>query len=158
MRYGDGEFVAELGRSLGLSTSPRLIRSNTNLVYDCGDLILRLTPNSFRSAEEVERELHWLRFVASHTDDVVHLSEDEVRAVVEGLSDPAPQILSLSPSTLAELWESISQVAEALDVSEAGRELVASLKGRLTNLADANKDLSKRPRVSNHEEVHCGTR
>lgn len=76
MQYDQGQFVEKLCDCLGLSTSPRLIRSNTNLIYDCGDDILRLTPASFRSREEVERELNWLQFVGSRTDDVVQLIAD----------------------------------------------------------------------------------
>ena len=70
-RYGEGAFFIHLCEDLGLAGSPQLIRHNTNLIYDCGEFIVRLTPNSFRSREEVLRELHWMQFVGSRTPDVV---------------------------------------------------------------------------------------
>ncbi len=38
----------------------KLIRANQNLVFDCGDKILRLTLSKVRPAEEIEPELAWL--------------------------------------------------------------------------------------------------
>jgi Ser/Thr protein kinase RdoA (MazF antagonist) len=76
MQYGAGPFLDELCDSLALQSRPRLLRSNTNLVYDCGDSILRLTPESFRPAEEVHGELHWLHFVGTHTDNFVRVLGD----------------------------------------------------------------------------------
>jgi amicoumacin kinase len=75
--YDRGTFLDELCRSFELTVQPKLIRSNTNLIYDCGDSILRLTPNSFRSADEVARELHWMEFVGSRTTGVVHIIGDD---------------------------------------------------------------------------------
>ena len=76
-RYGGGAFVGQLCAALGLAAEPELIRHNTNLIYDCGDLIVRLTPNSVRSREEVAKELHWMSFVASRTRDVVQVLGDD---------------------------------------------------------------------------------
>lgn len=74
--YGQGPFFDHLCNAMDLPGEPDLIRNNTNLIYDCGEFILRLTPNAFRSREEVERELHWLRFVGSQTEDVVQVYDD----------------------------------------------------------------------------------
>lgn len=70
-RYGGGLFLEKLCRALSLPGRPRLIRYNTNLIYDCGDQIVRLTPNTSRSKEEVERELHWMAYLGSHSDRMV---------------------------------------------------------------------------------------
>lgn len=72
-QYGSGPFVEALCGHAGLSSRPELIRSNTNLIYDCGDSILRLTPNAFRPKEEVAAELNWLQFAGGHTDQVVQV-------------------------------------------------------------------------------------
>ncbi|MGB0582037.1 MAG: phosphotransferase enzyme family protein [Limisphaerales bacterium] len=82
MKYDGGPFLDDLCRTLELVSSPKLIRSNTNLIYDCGDSILRLTPNSFRSEDEVRRELHWMAFVGGRTSDVVHLIGEGTRQFV----------------------------------------------------------------------------
>ncbi|MEM8783424.1 MAG: phosphotransferase [Planctomycetota bacterium] len=72
-RYGRGEFLESLRAQLGLDSAPTLIRHNTNLIYDGGTYVIRLTPNSFRAADEVARELAWLGFVSRQTPAVVRL-------------------------------------------------------------------------------------
>ncbi len=72
-RYGKGPFLEHLTRVFALQSEPKLIRHNTNLIFDCGDQIIRLTPNAFRSADDVNRELHWMTFVGKHTDRVVRV-------------------------------------------------------------------------------------
>lgn len=74
--YGEGAFLKHLCQVLALSEQPELIRHNTNLIYDCGDFIARLTPNGVRAREEVLRELHWMSFVGSHSRDVVQVLGD----------------------------------------------------------------------------------
>ena len=76
MSYGDGPFFDALCRELDLPDDCKLIRSNTNLIYDCGPTYLRLTPNAYRSRPEVVKELRWLQFVQRHTDDVVQVVGD----------------------------------------------------------------------------------
>jgi len=75
--YGDGPFVHHLCESLKIGPTPKLIRYYTNLIYDCGDFVIRLTPNSFRPRKDVIRELHWLSYVASQTQDVVQVLDDD---------------------------------------------------------------------------------
>ncbi len=77
MAYGDGPFFDALCRELALPDATKLIRSNTNLIYDCGPTVVRLTPDAFRPVEEVLKELHWLRFVQQHTGDVVQVVADD---------------------------------------------------------------------------------
>ena len=72
-RYGNGPFLDHLSLSLDLPSPPRLIRWNTNLIYDCGESIIRLTPNAFRPRDDVLRELHWLRYVGRETRNVVRV-------------------------------------------------------------------------------------
>ncbi len=77
MNYADGPFVSELCSLLALSSPPTLVRSNTNLIYDCGDVFLRLTPNAFRPIEDVTRELRWLGYVGARMENVVRVVGDD---------------------------------------------------------------------------------
>ena len=74
--YGAGPFLEYLCRSLDLPFPPQLIRWNTNLIYDGGESIIRLTPNAFRPRDDVLRELHWLKYVGSRTDGVLSVLAD----------------------------------------------------------------------------------
>lgn len=75
-QYGEGAFLERLCQTLDLEGRPELIRYNTNLIYDCGDFIVRLTPNAFRPRDDVVRELHWMKFVGTHTKGVVQVLGD----------------------------------------------------------------------------------
>ena len=76
-RYGEGEFAQRLSETLAIEEPPQLIRHYTNLIYDCGHFVIRLTPNSFRPRDGVIRELHWLLDVGSQSESIVQLFGDE---------------------------------------------------------------------------------
>ncbi|HEX4646910.1 MAG TPA: cobalamin-binding protein, partial [Verrucomicrobiae bacterium] len=54
--------------------------------------------------------------------EVCAVSLPEVEQAVAKWTGGRPQILSLSPNRLADIWEDIRRVAGALEVSERGRE------------------------------------
>lgn len=73
-QYLQSETVQEVFQIFGINTSSaQLIRSNTNLVYDCGREIIRLTPASVRSKMAVQSELAWLEFLDQQGVNVVKL-------------------------------------------------------------------------------------
>lgn len=80
--------------------------------------------------------------------EVCAVSLEDVKAAVSGLVSSKPKIVALEPMDLKDVWRDILQVAEALDVSERGRELVADLQWRLEALQTITKWLPTRPRVA----------
>lgn len=80
--------------------------------------------------------------------EVCAVSENDVRATVEKLADSKPQILSLSPSCLADLWQTIRDVASALEVADRGEELVESLQARLEGIRSRASQSERRPEVA----------
>lgn len=71
-QYLQSEKAQKAFRSYGVNTSrAKLIRSNTNLIYDCERTIIRLTPASIRSRLAVHSELSWLEFLDQQGVDVV---------------------------------------------------------------------------------------
>ncbi len=72
----------------GVDTSgAQLIRANTNLVYDCGDCIVRLTPSTVRAKSEIESELHWLQYLVDAGVPVVRLisGSSPIRVEIDSL-------------------------------------------------------------------------
>ena len=59
-----------------------------------------------------------------------------------------PTILSLEPNDLENVWKDISRVGEALGVSEKARDLLASLKGRLSKIREKTDAVESRPSVA----------
>ncbi len=76
--------LQELFKGIGVEVSTaKLIRANTNLIYDCGRYIIRLTPASVRTKLEIESELAWLIYLAQEEAPVVELISGNHPLVVE---------------------------------------------------------------------------
>ena len=59
-----------------------------------------------------------------------------------------PALLSLSPSTLGDVWADLVLVADALGEGEEGHRLAASLANRVTDVAERTMRQKARPRVA----------
>lgn len=80
--------------------------------------------------------------------EVCAVSETEVRESLDEAGLIRTRVVSLSPRRLADLWQNILDVADALDVSSTGREFVKQLKNRLTDGLFKTAALKKRPSVA----------
>ncbi|XWX03483.1 cobalamin-binding protein [Aggregatilineales bacterium SYSU G02658] len=80
----------------------------------------------------------------------VSLAEVE-RVACEWLDIPA-QIVALEPNALADVFQDIQRVAEALNVPERGHALVAALRQRMADIADQASALPK-PTVATIEWI-----
>ncbi len=112
-----------------IDTRVRAVRGQGESLYSLDvDLLQRLRPDVLLTQD--------LCSVCSVTDE-------EVR-VACGKAGVAPRIVSLSPRTLSEVWESVRAVGEALNDPRAGRELADRLRSRSRGSAAA----PDRPRVA----------
>ncbi len=62
--------------------------------------------------------------------------------------DSRPRVLSLSPDCLADLWQDIRLVAQALGTPERGKKLVAVLQQRMNAVAEKCRAVPVRPTVA----------
>jgi len=69
---------------------------------------------------------------------------DVERAIARGMKS-RPQIVSLQPNSLADIWDDFRRVACALGMPERGEEVVSALEARIGALASGREP---RPRVS----------
>lgn len=63
-----GEACARYGLTLG---DVRLIRRNKNLVYDCGDRIIKVSHSDERDSLSLEAELDWMMFLRENSLPIV---------------------------------------------------------------------------------------
>ena len=80
--------------------------------------------------------------------EVCAVSLADVEQAVAGWVGHRPQILSLSPQRMADIWSDMRRVAEAMDVEEHGREVVRGLKTRVVDLIEKTCQLKQRPAVA----------
>src|SRR3954471_9118890 len=77
---------------------------------------------------------------------VCAVSVDDVRAIAERM-DPVPEIVSLDPHTLGEVFGDVRTLAQATDRKDAGVDLVNAAAARVDRIRVAVKD-APRPRVA----------
>ena len=80
--------------------------------------------------------------------EVCAVSLKDVQQAVCEILDSNPQIVSLSPNDLADIWKNIRLVAEALGAEERAELLLAQLQQRLKEIADKACRLANRPTVA----------
>src|ERR1700722_13317098 len=80
--------------------------------------------------------------------DVCAISLAQVEAVVKQWPGKPPQIISLSPNRLADIWSDSRAVSEALDLGEPGRETLRTLKMRVVDIIEKTCVLKERPAVA----------
>lgn len=79
--------------------------------------------------------------------DVCAVNLADVQAAVCAMVESKPEIVSLEPMALSDIWSDIQSVADALDDSDAGHRLVESLQNRLQNLTTSLPESAARPTV-----------
>lgn len=80
--------------------------------------------------------------------EVCAVSLRDVEAALRECIDSRPALLSLQPARLADVWEDVERVAEALGVGQRGRDLRARLERRVREVAARAAPLSPRPTVA----------
>ncbi|MEN9574112.1 MAG: Hemin-binding periplasmic protein HmuT precursor [Verrucomicrobiota bacterium] len=68
--------------------------------------------------------------------DVCAVSEADLAKLLGDWPGPPPQILSLTPHRLADVWEDIRRVAVALGVAEPGKDVIRALKTRCVDVIE----------------------
>ncbi|HEY3128618.1 MAG TPA: cobalamin-binding protein [Acidobacteriota bacterium] len=80
--------------------------------------------------------------------EVCAVSLRDVEQAVYQWLDFRPQIVSLNPNALADVWEDIGKVANALGVWRKGAELINQLQRRMEAVARSATALARRPAVA----------
>lgn len=80
---------------------------------------------------------------------VCAVSPADLEAALAGwLAGPKPQLVSLAPHQLSDVWADIATIGAAIDRPEAARSLREELSFRLSDLAEATGLHQERPRVA----------
>jgi iron complex transport system substrate-binding protein len=96
--------------------------------------------------EDELRDLEPDLIVTQAVCEVCAVSFEDVTAVAESM-DPAPQVLSLDPTTLGEVLADITRLGHAAEAEEEAAELVQELGDRLDAIAAAVADADEQPTV-----------
>ena len=96
----------------------------------------------------VLQELRPTHIITQSQCDVCAVSERDVVRAVAMLTTCEPEIVSLEPYALADVWTDVMRVASSLGVESRGTQLVQSMQARMTAIEDAAKRLDRRPSLA----------
>jgi iron complex transport system substrate-binding protein len=80
--------------------------------------------------------------------EVCAVSERDVAAALAQLTGMAPRVVALAPYRLADVWEDVLRVGDALGRRLQAENLVANYRARLASLQQLTQDRAPRPRVA----------
>jgi iron complex transport system substrate-binding protein len=84
--------------------------------------------------------------------EVCAVSESELRDSVADWVEGRPEIISLEPNALGDIWIDIRKVADAIGIPDRGKTLISALIQRMENIASDCRALSSR---STRPDVAC---
>lgn len=134
---------------LPVCTQPKFPTGGTSREID-GEVkrILQEALSVYRVDAEQLRALRPSHIITQTQCEVCAVSLKDVEQAVCEFTESRPKIVSLEPNALADVWADIQRVAEALDVPERGKQLVATLEERMARIAKTAARVSRRLRVA----------
>jgi iron complex transport system substrate-binding protein len=102
----------------------------------------------YRVDAEKLRELRPDVVVTQSQCEVCAVSLKDVEQALCNWLDSRPQIVSLEPNALADVWQDIRRVADALGASARGGELIARLTQRMSAIAAKARARPQKPTVA----------
>ncbi len=97
---------------------------------------------------EVLTELNPTHIVTQTQCEVCAVSLRDVEAAVGKIAGVEPEIVSLQPNALDDVWGDVMRVATSFGAQERGYELVAELQERMARINEVVVDLEGRPSVA----------
>jgi iron complex transport system substrate-binding protein len=110
--------------------------------------LLREAVSVYRIEIETLKQLQPDIILTQAQCEVCAVSLPEVEQAVSQWLGTRPEIVSLSPARLADIWEDIRRVAEVLGIAEHGRDILRTLKNRVVNIIEKACVLKERPSVA----------
>jgi iron complex transport system substrate-binding protein len=110
--------------------------------------IVRQALSVYRVHTDVLQELQPDVIITQAQCEVCAVSLKDVEQALATWLASRPDLVSLEPNALADVWGDIHHVAEALGVPERGVALVAHLQERIATLAERARGLPTRPTVA----------
>ena len=133
-------------KDLPVCTAARLNsdRSSGEIDKDVKTL-LQQALSIYQIQTEVLEQLQPTHIVTQDQCDVCAVNFAEVEKAIASLINSHPQVISLQPNLLQEVWQDIERVAETLGVES--QPVLNKLQERLNAIANKVKDINQKPTV-----------
>jgi len=133
--------------ALPVCTQPKIDSDGSSRqIHDRITELLQSALSVYRLDLKKLEELQPTHILTQAQCDVCAVSLAEVEAAVAELTHRHPQVLSLEPNTLSEVWADIQRVAAALGADAA--PVLQDLQARVAHCQQRTQTLANRPRVA----------
>lgn len=147
-RSHECDFPPSIERLPACSESKVNIHDSSRAIDDRVKSLVREGLSVYRVDSSLLDRLQPTLIVTQTQCDVCAVSLKDVEEAVCQLVSSQPEIVSLEPMSLSDVWNDIRRVATALNVSSRGEELVADLQRRLADIATQTAPRSDKPRIA----------
>ncbi len=155
-----GQFPNQVGRSHecdfppGVAALPVCTKPTIDIHADSRE-IDRAVKDRVRNAlsvyevfDDVLERLQPTHILTQTQCEVCAVSLRDVERSVAMCLASQPKIVSLTPNSLADVWDDIRRVACSLDIAEHGETVIAALRARMREISEKAHGSGERPRVA----------
>jgi iron complex transport system substrate-binding protein len=147
-RSHECDFPPEI-QGVPVCTAPRLNAAGTGAEIDAQVNALSGSGSSiFQIDAALLRRLQPDLVLTQTQCDVCAVSREELEKALPPSPAPRPEILSVAPARLADVWKDMQMIAAALDVAEEGKAVLWTLKNRVVDIIQKTCLLKHRPAVA----------
>ncbi|WP_019505553.1 cobalamin-binding protein [Pleurocapsa sp. PCC 7319] len=133
-------------KDLPVCTEARLnSHKNSGEIDNDVQTLMQKALSIYKIKTEVLEDLQPTHIITQDQCDVCAVNLPEVERAIAKLTNSHPQIISLQPDLLNEVWEDIERVANTLGVE--AKPALNKLQSRINIISDKVKDLSEKPTV-----------
>ena len=133
-------------KDLPVCTEARLNSNKTSSEIDNDvQTLMQKALSIYKIKTEVLEKLQPTHIITQDQCDVCAVNLPEVEKAIAQLTNSYPQVISLQPDLLNEVWDDIKRVAETLEVDS--QPALDKLQSRIKSISDKVKDKSEKPTV-----------
>ena len=135
--------------ALPTCTEPKIdLRGTSREIDDRVKAIVQEGLSVYRVDSEKLKALRPDVIVTQSQCEVCAVSENDLRKAGCDWLEAAPNIVTLRPDALADIWTDFQNVADALGAPSRGHELIASLKDRMAQVELKASRIAERPAIA----------
>ena len=139
-RSHECDFPSQI-RNLPACTQARL-NSNaaSNEIHDKVNELLQSALSIYQIKTDILQQLQPTHIITQDQCDVCAVSFGEVENALKSLTQTSPQVISLQPDILQDVWNDIARIAEVFDVDS--KQVLDSLHNRVKTIEDKTQALT----------------
>ncbi|MBX9686737.1 MAG: cobalamin-binding protein [Candidatus Obscuribacterales bacterium] len=135
--------------SLPVCTSPKFnVDGRSYMIDERVRAILQESLSVYRVDSTLLNSLHPTHIITQSQCEVCAVSLKDVEAAACELMDSKPQIISLEPNSLADIYADIERIGGALDLMPEAQKLSGRIKSEFELISKKSQSLKSRPRVA----------